>query len=259
MSYTALITGASSGIGSELARRFAADRINLVLVARRRERLEELASELSNRHDITVDIMDMDLTDARRREELFNRLKEKGIAVDYLINNAGFGDSGPFPESDWDKQQRMIELNITALSHLTRLFLPDMVRRKRGGLLNVASTAGFLPGPYMAVYYATKAYVLSLSEALARELKGSGVRVSALCPGPVDTEFQQRANIKNARLFSDPMVLSAERVARIGYNGLMRGKTVNIAGIRMKLTIHSLRFTPRAVVRAVSAALTRNH
>ncbi len=259
MSETALITGASAGIGSELARRFAIDRVNLVLVARRRERLEELAGELNKAHGVTVDIMDMDLTDARGRKELFTRVKEKGITIDYLVNNAGFGDSGPFLESDWDKQQRMIELNITALSHLTRLFLPDMVQRGRGGLLNVASTAGFLPGPYMSVYYATKAYVLSFTEALSRELKGSGVRVSALCPGPVITEFQQQANIKNARLFSGPMVLSAERVARIGYDGLMRGKTVNIAGLLMKLTIHPLRITPRAVVRAVSAALTRNH
>ncbi|HED11180.1 MAG TPA: SDR family NAD(P)-dependent oxidoreductase, partial [Caldithrix abyssi] len=147
----------------------------------------------------------------------------------------------------------------TALSHLTRLFVPDMVQRRQGGLLNVASTAAFLPGPYMSVYYATKAYVLSFTEALAQELKGRGVRVSALCPGPVVTEFQQQANIKNARMFSGPMVLSAERVARIGYDGLMRGKTVNIAGLLMKLTIHPLRLTPRAVVRAVSAALTRNH
>ncbi len=259
MSKTALITGASAGIGTELARRFAIDRINLVLVARRRDRLEALAGELSTTHGISVEVLPMDLTDAREREKLFHQLKEKGLAIDYLVNNAGFGDSGPFLESDWARQQEMIELNITALSHLTRLFVPDMVQRRQGGLLNVASTAAFLPGPYMSVYYATKAYVLSFTEALARELKGRRVRVSALCPGPVVTEFQQQANIKNARMFSGPMVLSAERVARIGYDGLMRGKTVNIAGLLMKLTIHPLRLTPRAVVRAVSAALTRNH
>ncbi|HED09317.1 MAG TPA: SDR family NAD(P)-dependent oxidoreductase, partial [Caldithrix abyssi] len=159
MSKTALITGASAGIGTELARRFAIDRINLVLVARRRDRLEALAGELSTTHGISVEVLPMDLTDAREREKLFHQLKEKGLAIDYLVNNAGFGDSGPFLESDWARQQEMIELNITALSHLTRLFVPDMVQRRQGGLLNVASTAAFLPGPYMSVYYATKAYV----------------------------------------------------------------------------------------------------
>ncbi len=259
MYQTALITGASSGIGRELARCFAKDRVNLVLVARRRERLQELAGELSEAHNISVEIFDVDLSDAGAREGVYHALRKKNIAVDYLVNNAGFGDNGPFIECDWQKQNAMIELNITALSHLTRLFAPEMAQRGRGGVLNVASTAAFLPGPYMSVYYATKAYVLSFTEALAQELKGSGVRVSALCPGPVVTEFQQQANIKNTRMFSGPMVLDAGRVARIGYRGLMRGKTVNIAGLLMKLTIHPLRLTPRALVRAVSAALARNH
>ncbi|RMH64865.1 MAG: SDR family NAD(P)-dependent oxidoreductase [Calditrichaeota bacterium] len=178
--------------------------------------------------------------------------------IDYLVNNAGFGDNGPFLETNWDKQQRMIELNITALTHLTRLFLPEIVRRGEGGLLNVASTAGFLPGPYMSVYYASKAYVLSFTEAIAQEVAGTKVKVSALCPGPVRTEFMDVAGIKNAAMFNALTELSAEKVARIGYRGLMRGKVVNISGLTMKVLIHSLRTSPRSLIRRISAFMARN-
>jgi len=259
MKQTALITGASSGIGSELAKLFAKAQINLVLVARRRERLDILAAGLIKKHGITVEVIDSDLTDADKRQQIFDRLKEKNISIDYLINNAGFGDNGPFIDCDWDKQQRMIELNISALSHLTRLFLPQLIQQKRGGILNVASTAGFLPGPNMAVYYASKAYVLSFTEAIAQEVKASGIKVSALCPGPVKTEFVAVAGIENAKMVNPLTTLSAQKVALIGYRGLMRGKVVNISGLIMKIMIHSLRISPRAMTRKLSAWMARTH
>ncbi len=259
MQQTALITGASSGIGAELAKQFAADSINLVLVARRQEPMKKLASGLKKEFNIQVDIFPADLTDAKARQNVFDSLRQRKITIDFLVNNAGFGDNGPFAECDWDKQQRMIELNITALSHLTRLFLPEMIKRKNGGILNVASTAGFLPGPNMSVYYATKAYVLSFSEALAEEVHSYGIKISALCPGPVKTEFQQTARIQNAFLFNNPLVLSAEKVARIGYVGFKHGKVINIAGIPFKIMMHSLRTSPRALTRKLSAWMAKNH
>jgi len=259
MSKTALITGASSGIGTELAKQFAADKINLVLVARRRERLEKLALEIKKDYDVEVDVLAADLTDGPARQQIMDTLQPKNIVIDYLVNNAGFGDSGPYVECDWEKQQQMIALNITALSHLTRLLLPGMVKRKTGGMLNVASTAGFLPGPYMSVYYASKAYVLNFTEAIAEEVAGYGIKVSALCPGPVVTEFQENANIDNARMVNRFLVLSAEKVARIGYEGFKRGKVVNISGLAMKFMIHSLRTSTRAMIRKTSGWMTRNN
>ncbi len=259
MQQTALITGASSGIGSELAKQFARDKINLVLVARRRDRLDVLADGLNKKYGITVEVIGADLTDAAKRQQIFDRLQQKNISIDYLVNNAGFGDNGPFMDCDWNKQQAMIELNISALSHLTRLFLPQLMQQKSGGILNVASTAGFLPGPNMAVYYASKAYVLSFTEAIAQEVKNSGIKVSALCPGPVKTEFMEVAGIENAKMFNPLTTLSAQKVSLIGYRGLMRGKVVNISGLTMKIMIHSLRTSPRAMTRKLSAWMAHNH
>ena len=190
MTGTALITGASSGIGLELAKLFARDGYELVLVARRVERLEELGRELTQRHGVRCHTISVDLAQPDAAAEIVRRLEGAGPAVDVLVNNAGFGVLGPLATTEPETAGRMIRVNIEALTQLTRALLPGMLARRRGRILNVASTAGFAPGPLMAVYYATKAYVISFSEALAEELRGTGVTVTVLCPGPTRTEFQ---------------------------------------------------------------------
>lgn len=199
---TALITGASSGIGYELARLFARKGHGLVLVARNQETLRELAEKLEREHGIRAIVVSKDLSLPSTPEEIFRELAEKSISVDILVNNAGFGTRGMFSNADTDSQLKMIQVNTTALTHLTRLFLERMSRPRKGRILNVASTAAFQPGPLMAVYYATKAYVLSFSEALASELHGSGVTVTALCPGPTRTEFERRAGMEGRGFFA---------------------------------------------------------
>jgi short-subunit dehydrogenase len=229
---TALITGASSGIGLELAKLFARDGYDLVLVARRREKLEALGAELGQRHGIRFRVIAADLADPAAPAEIMRQVGAASVTVDVLVNNAGFGELGAFVKTDLDTAGRMIEVNVTALTALTKLFLPGMLARRRGRILNVASTAGFAPGPLMAVYYATKAYVISLSEALAEELRGSGVSVTVLCPGPTLTEFQEVAHMQSTRLFRLPgVVMSGESVAMAGYAGLMRGKRMVVPGL----------------------------
>jgi short-subunit dehydrogenase len=250
-SQTVLITGASGGIGYELAKLFARDRRNLVLVARNAERLSEVATEL-NHFGITVKTVALDLAAPPAPTFLFDQLKRENIPVDILINNAGFGVFGKFGAMAEEEILGQIQLNITALTHLTRLFLGPMLARRRGRIMNVASTAAFQPGPLMAVYYATKAYVLSFSEALANELRGSGVTMTCFCPGATNTGFAKRAGNEKSRLFKKIGGMNAETVARDGYRGLMKGKTVVISGTQNWIVAESVRFAPRKIVTAVS-------
>lgn len=251
-SKTALITGASVGIGRELAKLFAQYGYNLVLVARNAARLQEVAADLEKRFGIIAKVFPLDLTSSAAPQFLFDQLQRESIAVDVLANNAGYGKLGAFAEIPYEESAGQIELNITALTHLTKRFLAPMLERKSGRILNVASTAGFQPGPLMAVYYATKAYVISFSEALANELQNTGVTVTCLCPGLTDTEFQVRAGTEKTALFKRTRPMDAATVARDGYHALMRGKPLVISGIRNRLLMQSLRISPRRLVTAVS-------
>ncbi len=226
---TVLITGASAGIGWELARQFAADKSNLVLVARRRERLEELAAELRKQHGVEALVVPADLGRADAPQAIADQLVRDGLAIDVLVNNAGFGALGPVAELDVGRQLEMIQVNVAALTHLTRLLLPAMIEHRRGGVLNIGSTAAFQAGPFMAVYYATKAYVVSFSEALADELASTGVTVTCLCPGPTVTEFAETAKMGDALLFK-LQTMTAQAVAQIGYRAFRRGKLLVVPG-----------------------------
>ncbi len=248
---TALVTGASGGIGLELARLFAAGGYDLVLVARSAGRLEELAAEL-RQQGVAVRVLAKDLADPKSPEEVFRELEAAGAEVDVLVNNAGFATFGRFSEIDLGRELEELQLNVVTLTHLTKKFLPGMLARRRGGVLNVASTAGFQPGPLMAVYYATKAYVLSFSEALAEEVAGAGLTVSALCPGPTQTGFQSRAGLEDSKLFSGLLqVADAAAVARAGYEGFRAGKRVVIPGLINKIGVQSIRLTPRLLATKV--------
>ncbi len=249
---TALITGASGGIGYELAKLFARDRYNLVLVARSADKLNQLATELQTQFGVTVRTVSLDLATQPAARFLFEQMQRERVAVDVLVNNAGFGAFGEFAAMHEEEILGQIQLNIVALTHLTRLFLPPMLGRRSGKIMNVASTAAFQPGPLMAVYYATKAYVLSLSEALANEVAGSGVVVSCFCPGATETGFAKRAGTENSRLFKKIGAMNVESVARDGYRGLMAGRTVVISGVQNWLVAESVRFAPRKMVTAIS-------
>lgn len=242
---TALITGASGGIGYELAKLFARDGYDLVLVARTKEMLLDAARELERKFGTSCRVMARDLTLASAPQEIANELKAESIQIDVLVNNAGYGGSGPFWQTSLERELRMIQLNIASLTHLTKLLLPGMLERRQGKILNVASTAAFQPGPLMAVYYATKAYVLSFSEAIANELKGTGVTATALCPGPTRTGFQETAGIQQTRLIHSGIIMDAQQVARIGYRGLLQGKTVVIPGFWNKIGVLLIRLAPR--------------
>ena len=248
---TALITGASSGIGYELAKQFAKNHHDLILVARNLQVLHKLADDLANQYSISAWTLSKDLANPTSPFEIFEELEKQSIKVDYLVNNAGFGLQGFFWELDAQSQQDMIQVNVSALTYLTRLFLPGMVQRKSGGILNVASTAAFQPGPLMAVYYASKAYVLSFTQALSNELHGTGVTATVLCPGPTRTGFQKRARLGNARLFRRG-VMDPEPVAEAGYRGLMKGKRIVIPGLTNRLLASSVRTVPtRLILRMV--------
>jgi len=252
---TALITGASSGIGLDLAHLFAADGYDLILVARSEGTLRELARELVDKYGIAAHVMPADLQQPDAPRRLFEAVQQP---VDVLVNNAGFGVSGPFAETDLGKELAMIQVNIAALTHLTKLFLQPMVARGRGRILNVASTAAFQPGPLMAVYYASKAYVLSFSEAIAEELRKSGVTVTALCPGPTATGFAAAADMTNTRLFRIKKPMTSMEVAKLGYRGMQRGKRIVITGAVNKLLAQSVRVSPRALVTKVTRTLQEN-
>lgn len=248
---TALITGASAGIGRELANLFAADHYNLVLVARNGARLAEFADELQNQFGVAAKSFPLDLTAPSAPQFLFDQLSREGVEVDVVVNNAGYGKRGAFAQISAEESLGQIQLNVTALTQLTKLFLQPMLERRSGKILNVASTAGFQPGPLMAVYYATKAYVISFSEALANELQGTGVSVTCLCPGPTDTEFQGRAGTEDS-LFKKMRPMDAETVAREGYQALLKGKPLVISGFKNWLLAESLRISPRRLVTAIS-------
>jgi uncharacterized protein len=249
---TVLITGASGGIGYELAKLFARDHFDMVLVARSSEKLNQVAAELQSKFGITVKTVALDLASAPAAKFLFDQMQREGLAVDVLVNNAGFGGCGEFAEMAEEEILGQIHLNITALTHLTRMFLPPMLARRSGKVMNVASTAAFQPGPLMAVYYATKAYVLSFSEALANEVAGSGVVVSCFCPGATDTGFAKRAGTEDSRLFRKLRPMNSEVVAQDGYRGLMAGRGVVISGVQNWLVAQSVRFAPRKAVTAIS-------
>jgi uncharacterized protein len=252
MAETVLITGASGGIGGEFAKLFASKGSELVLAARSGDKLARLAESLRAEHKVRVEPLAIDLSTADAAPRAAAFLDEKKLAVDVLVNNAGFGTFGPFAESDLATELGQIQLNVTTLTHLTRLLLPAMVKRGRGRILQVASTAAFQPGPMMAVYYATKAYVVSFSEALANELEGTGVTVSCLCPGPTDTGFNERAKLGNGGLLSKKSVMmDAAAVARIGYRGLMKGKRLIIPGLLNKVLAHSTRLGTRGLSASV--------
>jgi uncharacterized protein len=249
---TALITGASSGIGLELATVAARRRHDVVLVARNRERLESVARGLSEEFGVRAWAIEKDLARPSAAAELEAELSSRGVQVEVLVNNAGFGVYGPFAETSIEDEIAMIEVNVAAVTRLTKTFLRGMLERRHGGILNVASTAAFQPGPVMAVYYATKAYVLSFTEALASETEGSGVRVTALCPGPTRTAFQKRAGFRPIPLLRRPLVgTDPAAVARAGWDGLERGKRVVVPGMTNKLLVQAERVTPRRVVTAV--------
>ena len=248
---TALITGASGGIGYELAKLFSRDHHNLVLVARSADKLGQVAGEMQALV-LSVKAVSLDLGEPPAPSFLFDQLKREGIAVDILINNAGFGALGKFAEMPDDQIFGQINLNITALTQLTKLFLPPMLARQSGRIMNVASTAGFQPGPLMAVYYATKAYVISFSEAIANELKDSGVTVTCFCPGATHTGFAKRAGNDRSRLFKQLGAMNADKVALDGYRALMEGRTLAISGLHNWLVAQSTRLGPRKVVTAIS-------
>ena len=247
---TALVTGASGGIGLELARLLAADGHDLVLVARSGDKLARLAEEMTGKHEMAARVLVADLARPEAPGEIFDDLQTKGVAVDVLINNAGFGSYGLFAETDLRSELDLLQVNVVALTHLAKLFLPQMIARRRGYVMNVASTAAFQPGPLMAVYYASKAYVLSLSEALTNECEGTGVVVSALCPGPTETGFVAAAGMGDSKLF-DRGSMDARTVAVEGYRGMLNGKTLVIPGFRNALVARTVGMMPRRLVTKV--------
>ncbi len=256
---TALITGASSGIGYELTKLFARDGYHVVLVARSAQRLNQIADELKNQFGISVKVIVKDLSEPSAAIEIFDELQKESTSVAVLVNNAGYTVFAEFTEADLKDQLDMMQINMTTLTQLTHLFLRDMLNKRAGRILNVASTAAFQPGPMMAVYYATKAYVLSFSQAIANELQGTGVTVTALCPGPTETGFQKRGKMEGVRLVSGNL-MSAADVARAGYRGLMAGKTIVIPGLYNRLQAEWVRFVPRSIVpRVVRYAHERVH
>jgi hypothetical protein len=253
---TVLITGASSGIGAELARLFARDGSDLVLVARSEGVLAALADTLTRQHGIRALVLPADLSNPAAPREIFERLQADGVQVDVLVNNAGIGARGPFAELDLDRQMQVVSVNVAAPTALARLFLPPMLQRGRGGILNVASTAAFQGGPWMAVYYASKAYLLHLSEALRLEVAGRGVVISCLAPGPTSTGFVAAAGMEGIRLFRFG-AMSAAEVAAAGHRGFRRGKTLVIPGITNRLIPLAGRLTPRSLGGRIAGFLNR--
>jgi len=247
---TVLVTGASSGIGRELAKCFAAEGCQLILVARKRDALQALAEELWRTHQTQSAVYPADLAQPGTPARIFEHLQANGTKLEVLVNNAGFGAQGKFAELSIERQIEMLQVNVMALAHLSRLFLPGMIERGGGGILNVASTAAFQPGPGMAVYYATKACVLSLSEAVSEEVAGTGVTITALCPGPTDTNFATAADARFSHRFKKA-AMSAEAVARIGHCAFRDGRAVAIAGFQNRLLALTVRFAPRFLVRKV--------
>ena len=251
-----LITGASGGIGKELCEEFAKDGYDLILAARSVEKMQSHASALQARHGINVSVIGVDLESAKGAEQLHAQVKQMGITLSALVNNAGYGTFGEFKDTDLSSMLAMMQLNMATVVVLTKLFLPDLLAT-RGKLLNVASTAAFQPGPFMTVYYATKSFVLFFSEGLACELEGTGVTVTALCPGPTESGFQRKAAMQASALVKNRKLPSAESVASSGYRAMKRGKRVHVTGFVNNLMAQSVRFTPRNWVTALLKQVTK--
>jgi len=249
----ALITGATFGIGYELVKLFASDRHNLILIARNKTRLNELSIELNEKYKIEIITIEKDLSILDSAKEVFEQINQKNLPVEFLVNNAGFGLRGKFCENDLKTELEMIQLNITSLVQLTKLFLPKMIENKGGKIMNVASTAAFQSGPFMSIYYASKAFVLSFSESLDSELKGTGVTSTAFCPGPTKTKFFTRAEMENITLVKNKIIapMTAEKAARIGYKGMMKGKRIVIPGLMNHIGVLSVKFVPRKIVTSI--------
>lgn len=248
MKKVALITGASSGIGMELAKIHASQGGDLVLVARSEDKLSRLKAELEKHYQVEVITITKDLSKKEAPQQIFDQLQQQSIQVEYLINNAGFGDYGFFHETNWEKEEQMIDLNMKSLTYLTKLFLPEMVKRRAGRIMNVASTAAFQPGPLMAIYYATKHYVLAFSEAIANEVKEYGVTVTTLCPGPTESGFQSAAAMEDSKLVNNVKMPSSAEVAQYAYQSMMKGKVVAIHGAANSIMAKSVGFLPRNLV-----------
>jgi short-subunit dehydrogenase len=257
MRKTALITGASSGIGYELSKVFAKNGYNLVLVSRNTEKLKTISGEIQKQHDVQVKVISKDLGKSTAPQELYDEVTADGIHIDVLVNNAGIGTYGKFVETGTEQQMDLIQLNITSFTLLCRLFGADMVKRGSGGILNVASTAAFQAGPLMSTYYASKAYVLLFSEAIKNELKPDNVTVTVLCPGPTQTEFFKRNDMIGTGLERSPHIMSAARVAEIGFSGLLKGKTIVIPGLINKVLAFSVRLVPRRIATAIAFSLNQ--
>ena len=249
MKKTALITGASSGLGLEFAKIYAKNGYDLVTVARSEGKLYQLKSEIEKTYDVEVVVYAKDLSEKDAGYDVFDFCLENSIQVDVLVNNAGFGDFANFVEADWERQYDMVQLNIVALMQLTRCFAPQMVKRKHGKILNLSSVAAFCAGPKMSVYYASKEYVRSFSEALSEELKGTGVTVTALCPGPTSTGFEQAAEMKNSNMFTFFKPATAKEVAEAGFKACEKGKALKYYGMPTKLMNIGARLAPRSVGR----------
>jgi hypothetical protein len=250
----ALVTGASAGLGRDFARLLAADGRGVALVARRKDRLVALADELEAEHGVRTMVVAADLTEPNAPREVVDAITGAGLSVDVLINNAGFGSNGPFVDQEAARELDMVAVNVSAVVHLTRLLLPAMLERGQGRILNIGSTAGFQAGPYMATYYASKAFVNHFSEALAHEVAGTGVTVTVSCPGPVATEFGSIAGNDQSRLFKGGGASSAQ-VAREAYRAMLAGKRMIVHGLRNKAAVHGSRLLPRGAVQRIAARL----
>jgi short-subunit dehydrogenase len=249
--HTALITGASSGIGYELAQIFAREGYQLILVARNQDALDKLAAELKERYQLAVKVLPKDLAQPNAAQEIYAKLQREAIEIDVLVNNAGFIVHGAFHETDWERERQLIQVNLTTPTQLAKLFGRDMLKRGFGRILNVGSTGSFVPGPLEAVYCASKAYLLSLSEALSKEFESAGVTVTALCPGATRTGFQKAGQIEGVRLLNSGM-LDARRVAEAGYRGLLAGKRVVIPGWSSRLQVWAAKVLPRSLVLSIA-------
>ncbi|PZO72850.1 MAG: short-chain dehydrogenase [Mesorhizobium amorphae] len=252
----ALVTGASAGLGEGFARALAAEGHDLVLSARRADRLDVLASELRAKHGVSVHVFPVDLAEADAPHLLMEAVGEAGLVIDTLVNNAGFGARGAVSELPLERQLAEIDVNCRALVALCRLVLPGMIARQEGGILNLASTAAFVPGPWLAVYYASKAFVLSFSQALHEEVRGQGVRVAALCPGPTKSEFASVAGLGDSALFQR-FTAEAEDVIRDGLAALDANQAVKVSGWRNRLVAESTRLVPRALLRRTAGRLQK--
>jgi len=255
MKKTALITGASGGIGYELAKIFAENNTDLVLVARNKSKLDKFKTEIEKQFGVSVFTIGKDLSVPESAREVYEEIKTKGVTVEYLINNAGFGDFGMFTDTDWEKEEKMINLNMKTLTLFTKLCVREMGERGSGRIMNVASTAAFQPGPLMAVYCATKSYVLSFSQAVNNEVKSKGVTVTALCPGPTKSGFQDASGMKESKIVTKLKMPSSKTVAEYGYKAMMKGKPVAVHGFINKMLAFSVGFMPRNVVVKITRIL----